>query len=109
MYRGLVLVLTAYISLLEAKPTLHAAFQGNSSEVELTCRSGVDVVLDALFIFGDPVSSNVTGEGNTLTVIIAPENETKVRCSDGEQSDILYLFGKQWLRFIHGGCVGEGG
>ena len=98
-YRGLfslVLVLVAFVSLIQAKPTLHAVFQGDSNEVELTCRSGVDVVLDALFTFGDPVSISVTGEGNSLTVVITPQNETEVRCSDGElsASDILYLFGK---------------
>ena len=103
-FRGLVsllLVLVAYISLVQAaKPTLHAVPESYSNEVVLKCRNeGTMVVLpNAEFTFGEPISSVMTGNGNTgsLTVVVAPENETEVRCREtgGEESDILYLFGE---------------
>ena len=94
---SLLLVLVAYVSLVQAaKPTLHADPASDSNEVELTCRSGNTVVQNAQFTFGEPISSVMTADGISLTVVVAPENETEVRCreSGGEESDILYLFGK---------------
>ena len=100
-FRGLVsllLVLVAYVSLIQAaKPTLHAEPASDSNEVVLTCRNeGTVVVQDAKFNFGEPIFSVMTGDGNSLTVVVAPENETEVRCREtgGEESDILYLFGE---------------
>ena len=98
-FRGLfslLLVLEACAALVQAaRPTLHAVFQRDSNEVELTCRRGAGVVQNAQFTFGVPISRVMTVDGNnSLTVVVTPENETEVRCSDGEQSDILHLFGK---------------
>ena len=98
VFRDFLLVLVAYVPLVQAaKPTLHAAFPGDT-KVELTCSGVVDVVQNARFIFGEPTSaySVVTGDGSILTVVVTPENETKVRCQEtgGEESDVLYLFGK---------------
>ena len=96
---SLLLVLVAYnISFVQAaKPTLHAEPASDSNEVVLTCRNeGTVVVKDAKFNFGEPIFSDMTGDGNSLTVVVAPENETEVRCREtgGEESDILYLFGE---------------
>ena len=94
---SLLLVLVAYISFVQAaKPTLHAHPESGSNEVVLTCSSEGTLVPNALFKFEEPISSVMTGNGNSLTVVVAPENETEVRCREtgGEESDILYLFGE---------------
>ena len=80
------------LSHVQAETTVRASY--GSNKVHLSCWTDGNLVPNALFTFGEPISSNMTGDGNILTVVVTPENETDVRCIDGQglQSASYHLF-----------------